>query len=77
MDGRSIYFNGFAVAIALGDVAIPLYRNGTHFATLNASYSIAKSLAKDLSELIVKLEKSTGNYIMTVEEIHKAVKPTE
>jgi hypothetical protein len=77
VDGRAIYFNGFSVAIAVGDVAIPIYRNGMHFATLNVSYSIAKSLAESLTTLIAQLEKATGNHIMTVDEVHKAVKSTE
>jgi len=77
LESRAIYFNGFSVAIAVGDVAIPIYRNGNHFATLNVSYSIAKSLAESLTTLITQLEKATGNHIMTVEEVLKAVKSTE
>lgn len=77
LEGRAIYFNGYSVAIAVGDVAIPIYRNGNHFATLNASYSVAKSLAQSLTDLISQLEKATGNHIMTADEIAKAVKQTE
>jgi hypothetical protein len=69
---KAIYFNGFAVAISAGDVSIPLFRNGVHFATLNASYSVAKTLGESLTSMITQLEKATGNHIMTAQELQKA-----
>lgn len=48
---------------------IVLERNNRAVAILNASYTVAKTLAQQLSNLIIALEQKTGNTIMTVDEI--------
>jgi hypothetical protein len=68
----AIYFNGFGAGISMGDIAIPISLNGVHFATLNVSYSVAKTLGESLVSLISTLETATGNHIMTAQEIEKA-----
>lgn len=71
--GNTIYFNGFAMALTMGDVTIPISRNGHQFATLNVSYSVAKTLGLALIDVIERLEKITGNHIMTAQEIEKSI----
>jgi hypothetical protein len=70
---KAIYFNGFAVALSACDVSIPIMRNGVHFATLNVSFSMAKTLAHALHQMIEEMEKTTKNRIMTAEELQKAL----
>jgi len=65
------YFNGFGVALTIGDVMVSLSHNNKQFLLLNTSYTVAKSLAKALNDTIDQLENKTSNKIMTVEEIHQ------
>ena len=55
-DIPQIYFNGFATALGSGDVVIVLERNGKPVATLNASFTEAKTLVQKIGELIASLE---------------------
>jgi hypothetical protein len=70
---EKIYFNGFAAGIGTGDIMITLERNGIPITVLNTSYTVAKSLAEKMTEIIEKLEKQTGNTIMTTDVIHSKV----
>lgn len=66
-----IYFNSFINLVGSSDVAISIQRNGASVGVLNLSYSTAKSLAIKLGEAISAFEATTGNKIMTVDEINK------
>lgn len=68
-EDKALYFNGFAVALGLGDIVITLTRNGVPTLTLNASYTVTKTLAQALTTTIKKLEEITDHEIMTVEKI--------
>jgi hypothetical protein len=72
---QTLYFNGFAIAIGTGDIVCTLLRNGAPVLTLNASYTVAKTLAEGLTESIKKLEEKTGQTIMTVHKVIEATKP--
>ncbi len=48
---QSLYFNGFAVAIGTGDIVCTLLRNGVPVLTLNASYTVTKTLSDALSRI--------------------------
>lgn len=63
------YFNGFINGLGTGDISIVLQRSGGNVAVLNTSYTVAKTLALKLGELVAALEEATGNSIMTVEDI--------
>ena len=66
----SVHFNGFVNTMAVGgDFLIVLESNGKPAATLNASYSVIKTFANSLTQLIKKLEEKSGKQIMTVSEI--------
>ena len=67
-----IHFNGFIITIAQGDVLILLKRHGKNITKLNASYTVAKTLAVKLAGLITNLEQRTGNTVMTNDEIEAA-----
>lgn len=69
-----IYANGFICAQTTSDVFVVLQANGQTNAILNLSYTAAKSLANDLKQMIVALEKQTGHQIMTVNEINAKTK---
>jgi antitoxin (DNA-binding transcriptional repressor) of toxin-antitoxin stability system len=68
-----IHFNGFVNGVTPGDIVILLLRHGRPVAKLAASYTVAKTLAELLGQSIVNLEHSTGNTIMTSQEIEKAL----
>ena len=69
----AIYFNGFAMAIATGDVVIALQLNGKPTMVMNTSYTVAKSLAESLSKVIGELEQKTGTTIMTVQTVAASI----
>ena len=64
-----IYFNSFVSALGPGDILLVLERNGAPVVTLNTSYAVAKTLARQLANLVEHLESITGTTIMTTEEI--------
>ncbi|MFP4502928.1 MAG: hypothetical protein ACLFTT_18190 [Candidatus Hydrogenedentota bacterium] len=68
-DVPAVYFNGFINSLSNGDVMIILKRNNRPVAVLNASYTVAKSLAQKLSQTIAYLEDATGNPIMTTDTV--------
>lgn len=67
-----VHFNGFVNTMAVGgDFLIVLESNGKPAATLNASYSVIKTFANSLTQLIKNLEEKSGKQIMTVAEVQK------
>jgi citrate lyase gamma subunit len=70
---RTIYFNGFAVALGPGDVVITLSRNGIPLLTLNASYTVSKSFGQAVTTTIERLEKEASHEILTVQAVAEAI----
>jgi hypothetical protein len=68
---ETIYFNGFTNSVGVGDVVIVLHRNGKPIAILNASYTVAKSLAIKLNELIGFLESKTDQKMLTTDQVEQ------
>ena len=69
-EAPSIHFNGFINTIAAaGDFLIVLESNGRPAATLNASYTVVKSFANSLAQIVEDLERRSGNKIMTSSEV--------
>ena len=68
-----IYANGFANAVGQGDTITVLQQNGVPVAVLNLSFTVAKTLAEKLGEVIMKLEKDTDNTIMTTDQCASAL----
>ena len=72
-DLPNIYFNGFTSMIGSGDMTFILTRNERPIATLNMSYTVAKTFVHKLNDLIVTLENATKNTIMTVDVIKESM----
>lgn len=70
---QRIYANGFINALGIGDVMILLQNSKKPIAVLNLSYTVAKTLAIKLGALISQLEDSTGNTIMTTDDIDRSM----
>ncbi|MBA7696826.1 hypothetical protein ES703_105478 [subsurface metagenome] len=65
------YFNSFTNTMSSGDVAILFKRTGRPTAILYASYTVAKSLAVKLGEMISELERRIGQKIMTTDDMEQ------
>lgn len=70
---QTTYFNGFSMAIGMGDVVIALQLNGRPTLLLNTSYTVAKTMAEGLATLIGELEHKTGTTIMTTQVVAAAL----
>ncbi len=70
----SYYFNGFVNSLGNGDITILLKRNERPVAILNASYTMAKTLAEKIGVLIAALEHYSGKTIMTTEHVSSVLK---
>lgn len=73
LDIPHIYCNGFSNILTLADVILLLKIHGKSVATLNMSFTLAKTLSIKLGEMIKILENKTGNVIMVTEEINKSL----
>lgn len=67
-----LYANGFVVTGSNSDVMVALELNGTPVATLNLSFTAAKSLVVSLGGQIAQLEEFMGQEIRTSQEIDHA-----
>lgn len=68
-----IYANGFVNALSNADIIVVLERQKSPVAVLNLSYTMAKSLAQKLSEIIKSFEKATGQTIMTTDIVNESL----
>ncbi|MEX8548327.1 MAG: hypothetical protein V5804_12060 [Mucilaginibacter sp.] len=68
-----LYFNGFVTGMTNADIVILAKLNNESKAVLNLSLSVAKTLVMQLSGLIVGLETSSNNEIMTTDVIDRAM----
>ena len=66
---KSLYFNGFGIAVGGGDIIFTLMRNGVPTLTLNASFTVAKTFGESMVECIRQFEAATNHKIMTVQEV--------
>jgi len=72
-DVPTLYFNGFINSLGTGDVLIILKRANRPVAKLHASYTLAKTLAEKLGQLIATLEAKSGNTIMTTDDVTRVM----
>jgi len=66
-----LYCNGFVTVLTGSDTLLVLKTNENSIATINMSYTIAKTLSIKLGGLIKSFENTTGNKIMTTDDIAK------
>lgn len=67
------YFNGYQLYLSNADVGCALALNGGIACALSMSYTMAKSLAQELTALVASLEEGTGHELMTLTDVDKAI----
>jgi hypothetical protein len=68
-----LYFNGFTAALGNGDITVLLVQSGLPIATLNMSFTMAKTMGQKLHDVIANLEARSGNHIMTTDDIGRVM----
>lgn len=71
-DVPHLYFNAFAGGLGNGDIAMVLEHNGIPVATLNMSFTVAKTFAVAIGSLVAALETASERNIMTMSDINQA-----
>lgn len=66
-----LYFSGFMCSLSNADVILVGERAGVPVATVNLSFTIAKTLAASLANVVSTLEEKMGREIMTTHDIDK------
>ena len=74
-DIPKLYANAFECALGTGDVALLLRNADKTVGMVSLSYTVAKTLAIRLGDLIRFLETKSGKTIMTSGDIEKALRP--
>ena len=74
-DIPKLYANAFDCALGAGDVALLLKNADKTIGMVNISYTVAKTLAIRLHELVKFLEAKSGTSVMSSDEIEKALRP--
>jgi len=69
-----VYANGFMNALGNGDSTLVFQWNGNPVLVLNMSFTLSKTLALKLGNMIGDIEKGSGNTIMITDEIARALK---
>lgn len=69
-----LYFNGFVNSSGSGDVVTILEQNGKPVATLNMSFTVAKTLAIKLRDTIARLEQQMDREILTTDDVTETMK---
>jgi hypothetical protein len=64
-----LYINGFIIFFGQGDIGLVFEQNNKPTATVNMSYTLAKTLVEKLGNTIRDFEEKTGNIIMTTDYI--------
>jgi hypothetical protein len=68
-----LYINGFSVGSSLSDIFVIAQTAGTPVALLLMSFTTAKTLAQQLNHLIIEFERVTGQTLLTMDDIKRAV----
>ena len=69
---KHIYFNGFTITITGPDVLIILVKNNKPVAVLNASHTIAKTLAELLTNIMTSFEKENNLHVYTLADLDQS-----
>lgn len=68
---QNLYFNGFTTGLTNGDVYVVALIHNEPVAVLDMSYTVAKTLAVSLSQIIAAIEERAGRDIMTTKDIER------
>ena len=66
---KLIYAHGFTLGLTNADMNIVLHLFGRPIAVVNISYTLAKTLAIKLTELVAEWERKTGQTLVTTDKI--------
>ncbi len=72
-----LYANGFISVLGNGDTLLVLQQSGRPIATLNLSFTLAKTLVQKLGGIIESLETDSGNTIMTTDDMSRILAKRE
>jgi citrate lyase gamma subunit len=72
-DVPQIYFNGFVSTMSSGDVLIVLERNSKPVVILNMSYTVAKTFALSLGQIISQFESGVERNMLTTDDVREAL----
>jgi hypothetical protein len=73
----ALYFNGFAIAVGNSDFTLQLKLENNDIAVLKCSYTVAKTLAIKLSDVVDRFEKATEYDLLTTEQVAESLKRFE
>jgi hypothetical protein len=65
------YCNGFTNSLTNSDIVMLLEQNGIALATINLSFTTAKTISTKLGALVASLESISGRQILTSDELVK------
>lgn len=68
-----IYFNSFVNLVGTCDTVLVFEMNGSPTAVANMSYTMTKTLAERLTQMVKELEEVTGRKIMTTDFVEERV----
>src|SRR5438046_2511632 len=71
------YFNGFAIGVGNADFSLSIRLENRDVMVLKCSYTVAKTLAQKVSEVVGKFEKVTDHNLMTTEQVGESLRATE
>lgn len=71
---QQLYANGFVINLSAADLNVVILRDNVANATISMSFTTAKTLVEKLGEAVNRLEKITGNEIMTIDVVQEALK---
>lgn len=69
-----VYANGFAAFQSNADMGVVFQRNGKPDLVINISFTLAKTLAEKLSQMIMEFEDTTKTLIMTTDVVDEKIK---
>jgi hypothetical protein len=67
-----LYINGFSIGTSLSDVFVIAQTAGSTSAVLLMSFTTAKTLVRQLGDLVSDFEQMTGQELLTMEDIKEA-----
>jgi hypothetical protein len=68
------YFNGFELGHSLSDMSALILLDGQPQARLSMSFTTAKTLAENLSQVVKTFEQTTHHDIMTMDDVQASMK---
>ena len=74
-DVAKVYANGFTLGLSNADVCVIFQQRGEPVALVDLSYTLAKTLVQRLGVLVNNFELTTGQSLLTTDEIDAKMQP--